>query len=59
MGTRRVVVVSIVFLVLSIVGLIIASYYHGEYSRTPSAFAVVVDAGSSHTDVSASQQSAD
>ena len=54
MLVRRVwvkVAVVAIALIGSIVAIILAAHYHATYSSPPNAYAVAVDAGSTHTDV--------
>lgn len=54
MGWSPTLIVSITTCLLSgsIVGFIVATHFHNKYSSPPKAFAVAVDAGSTHTDFS-------
>ncbi len=45
------VVACAVLMLVAIAGVILTVHFHTELSDPPSAFAVVVDAGSTHTDV--------
>src|SRR4051812_623688 len=48
----KVPIAATLLLAGSITGVLLADHYHKQYGPPPRAYAVVVDAGSSHTDVS-------